>query len=81
RVAVLFESPKRLADFVEEARAAGLGRVGKAELAAVEPGFLAALAADDSRRAKVQVTIVGDDVYVVDASGRTAESPLHRATA
>ena len=79
RVAVLFESPKRLADFVEEARAAGLGRVARAELAAVDPGFLTALAADGSRRAKVQVTIVGDHVYVVDAAGRTAESPLHRA--
>lgn len=79
RVAVLFDSPRRLADFVEEARATGLARVAKAELAAVEPAFLAALAADDARRAKVQVTIVGDHVYVVDASGRTAESPLHRA--
>lgn len=80
RVAVLFDSPKRLAAFVEEAAAAGLARVGRAELAAVEPAFLAALAADDARRTKVSVTIVGDHVYVVDGAGRTAESPLHRGS-
>jgi uncharacterized protein YaeQ len=80
KVAVLFESPKRLEAFVEEARGLGLTRAGRAELAAVEPAFLSALAADDARRARVSVTIVGDHVYVVDASGRTAESPLHRAS-
>jgi uncharacterized protein YaeQ len=82
RVVVLFDSPKRLADFVEEAKAkgAGLTRAGRAELAAVEPAFLAALAADEARRAKVSVTIVGDHFHVVDAAGRTAESPIHRGS-
>lgn len=79
RVAVLFDSPKRLGAFVEEVRALGLTRAGRAELAAVEPAFLAALAADDARRAKVSVTFVGDHVYVNDASGRSNDSPLHRA--
>jgi uncharacterized protein YaeQ len=79
RVAVLFESPKRLEAFVEEVRASGLSRAGRAELAAVEPALLSALAADDARRAKVAVTIVGDHLYVVDAAGRALESPIHRA--
>ena len=79
RVAVLFESPRRMESFLEEARSNGLTRVGRAELAAVEPAFLAALAADDARRAKVSVTIVGDHFYVIDAAGRSLESPLHRA--
>jgi uncharacterized protein YaeQ len=80
RVAVLFESPKRLQAFVDEARSLGLTRAGRAELAAVEPAFLTALAADDARRAKVSVTIVGDHVYVVDAAGRANDSPLLRAS-
>jgi uncharacterized protein YaeQ len=78
RVAVLFDAPKRLQGFVEEVRALGLSRAGRAELAAVEPAFLASLAADDARRAKVSVTIVGDHVYVVDATGRSCDSPLLR---
>lgn len=80
KVAVLFESPKRMQTFVEEARAAGLSRVGRAELAAVEPAFLSALAADDARRVKASVTIVGDHLYVVDAAGRATDSPLLRAS-
>lgn len=79
KVAVLFESPRRMESFLEEARASGLTRVGRAELAAVDPAFLAALAADDARRAKVSVTIVGDHVYVNDAAGRSLETPIHRA--
>jgi uncharacterized protein YaeQ len=79
RVAVLFDSPKRLQDFVEEARARGLSRAGRAELAAVDGAFLTALAADGARRAKVSVTIVGDHFYVNDASGRALDSPIHRA--
>ncbi len=79
RVAVLFDSLKRLESFVEEARALGLTRAGRAELAAVDSTFLSALAADDARRAKVSVTIVGDHVYVIDAAGRALDSPIHRA--
>jgi len=79
KVAVLFESPKRLEAFVEEIRSLGLSRAGRAELAAVEPTFLAALAADGSRRAKVSVTIVGDHIYVIDAAGKAVDSPIVRA--
>jgi uncharacterized protein YaeQ len=79
RVAVLFESPRRMESFLEEARTNGLSRALKAELATVEPAFLAALAADDSRRAKVSVTIVGDHFYVNDAAGKAVDSPLLRA--
>ena len=71
--------PRRMESFLEEVRSSGLTRAGKAELAAVEPGFLTALAADEARRAKVSVTIVGDHVYVIDAAGRSLETPLHRA--
>ena len=80
RVAVLFESPKRLEAFVEEAKALGLTRAGRAELAAVEPALLASLAADDARRVKASVTIVGDHLYVNDAAGRTLDSPIHRSS-
>jgi len=79
RVAVLFESPRRMESFVEEARSSGLTRALRAELAAVDPTFLAALAADGARRAKVSVTLVGDHIYVNDSSGNSVESPLHRA--
>ena len=80
RVVVLFESPRRLEAFVEEARGAGLTRALRAELAAVEPAFLAALAEAESRRAKLQVTVVADHVYVIDAAGRAIDSPIHRAS-
>lgn len=79
RVAVLFDSPKRMETFLEEARSSGLSRALRAELAAVDPAFLSALAADESRRAKVAVTIVGDHVYVIDAAGKSLETPIHRA--
>jgi uncharacterized protein YaeQ len=79
RVAVLFESPRRMESFLEEVRSSVLTRAGKAEMAAVEPAFLTELAADEARRAKVSVTIVGDHVYVIDAAGRSIETPLHRA--
>jgi uncharacterized protein YaeQ len=62
RVAVLFESPQRLAAFCEEAR--GLTRLGKVELVAVDPALVAALAQGDERRARVTVTIAGDHFYV-----------------
>jgi uncharacterized protein YaeQ len=79
RVAVLFESPRRMESFLEEARTSGLSRALKAELATVEPAFLSALASDDARRAKVSVTIVGDHIYVNDAAGKAVDSPLLRA--
>ncbi len=77
RVAVLFESPRRLEAFVEEARARGLDRVGQAELAAVDPALLAALAAREDRRVKVSITLVADHLYV-DVAGETLDGPLTR---
>jgi uncharacterized protein YaeQ len=79
RVAVLFESPRRMESFVEEARTSGHPRALKAELAALEPAFLSALATDDSRRAKISVTIVGDHIYVNDAAGKAVDGPILRA--
>jgi len=78
RVAVLFESPRQMNDFVVAARAAGLTRLGRAELAAVDPALLAWLASVDERRARLSLTIVGDHLYV-EARGATCDGALHRA--
>lgn len=77
RVAVLFESPRRMAAFLAEAREGSLARVAQAELAAPEPALLAELAARDDRRIRASVTLVADHLYV-ERDGRTAEGPLHR---
>ena len=77
-VAVLFDSPRRMEAFVEEARAAGLGRLDRVALAAVDPALLAALAGSDERRAKISLTIVGDHLYV-ERDGRTVDGALARA--
>jgi uncharacterized protein YaeQ len=63
KVAVLFESPRRLDAFVAEARERRLGRLARAELAAVDPALLAWLSGHDDRRAKVGLTFVADHVY------------------
>jgi uncharacterized protein YaeQ len=76
-VAVLFESPRRMEAFLEEARALGLARLARAELAAVEPAFLAALARHDDRRVRAAITIVADHVYV-DVGGATLDGPIVR---
>ncbi len=78
RMAALFESPRRLAAFVEEARAAGLSRLGRVELLAVEPALLQALAAIPERRARVALTVSGDHLYL-ELGGRNLDGPLHRA--
>lgn len=78
-VAVLFDSPRRMEAFVEEARAAGLSRMSRVQLAAVEPGFLAELAAVEERRTRLSLTIVGDHLYV-ERDGRSFDGPLHRAS-
>jgi uncharacterized protein YaeQ len=78
-VAVLFESPRRLAAFLEEARAAGLSRIGRAELAAVDPALLASLAGLEDRRIRAAVTLVGDHLYV-EAGGAMLEGPLTRGS-
>lgn len=79
RVAVLFESPRRLEQFLVQARERGLGRVGRAELGAVDPALLAALAREEGRRIRATVTIVGDHVYV-DLGGTTVDGPIVRGS-
>jgi uncharacterized protein YaeQ len=78
RVAVLFESPRRMEDFLEEARAAGLTRLGRVELLSVEPALLAALASVEERRTRLSLTVSGDHLYL-EAGGLTLDGPLHRA--
>lgn len=76
-VAVLFDDPLRLEAFLEEARSEKLARVGKAELAAVDPQFLAQLARHEDRRAKLTLTWVGDHLYV-DRDGDSFDGPVTR---
>ncbi len=78
QVAVLFDSPARMASFVEEAVAAGLARMERVELCAVEPALLKALAAVEERRARLSLTVVSDHLYL-ERGGESLESPLHRA--
>lgn len=77
-VAVLFESPRRLEAFLAEARALGLDRLSRAELAAVDPALLAALAAREERRVRLSVTLVADHLYV-EVGGEMLEAPLTRS--
>jgi uncharacterized protein YaeQ len=79
RVAVLFESPRRLGAFLDEARGQGIARLASAELAALDPPLLTALAARDERRLRAGFTFVEGHLYV-DVSGQTLDGPLHRAT-
>jgi hypothetical protein len=65
--------------FVEAASKEGLSRLGRVELAAADPGLLAALATVDSRRTRLALTIVGDHLYV-DVAGRTLDGPITRAS-
>ncbi len=78
RVAALFESPARLEEFVSQARELGLTRLGGAELAAVDPAFLAALSSEEARRTRFSLTIVGDHLYV-ERGGRSLDGPLTRS--
>jgi uncharacterized protein YaeQ len=78
-VAVLFEAPRWMEAFVAEARAAGLARLGRVVLAAVDPPLLAALASVEERRTRFSLTVVGDHLYV-EREGRSLDGPLHRAS-
>jgi len=78
-VAVLFESPRRMEAFAAEAREAGLSRLGRVALAAVEPALLSALAAIEDRRVRLSLTIVGDHFYV-ERGGVALDGPLHRTS-
>jgi uncharacterized protein YaeQ len=77
RVAVLFDSPRRLDAFLDAARHEKLERLAQADLAALDPGFLAALAADDSRRVRATFTLVGDHVYA-EVGGKSFDGALVR---
>jgi uncharacterized protein YaeQ len=79
RVAVLFDGPRRMKAFVAEARERGLGRLSRAELAAVDPPLLAALSAHEDRRLKLQLTLVADHVYAT-VGDQSVDGPLHRAS-
>ena len=76
-LAVLFESPAKLQAFVDEAREAKLSRLARVELAAVDPELIRALAAQEQRRTKVTVTLVGDHFYV-ERAGENLEGALTR---
>jgi len=77
RIAVVFDSPERMDAFIAAGRDAGLGRLGRVELCAIDPELTSALAEVDERRTKVSVTFVGDQFYV-DRGGRTFEGALTR---
>ncbi len=77
RVAVLFDSPRRLDAFLAEAHDRRLDRLARAELAAVDPPLLAALSSKDDRRLRLSITLVADHLYV-DLAGETLDGPLHR---
>jgi uncharacterized protein YaeQ len=77
RVSVLFESPERQAAFLAEATTAKLNRLAKAELAAIDPDLLAALAAREDRRTKLTVTLT-DDHFYLDRDGDSFDGPLVR---
>ncbi|MFT3917562.1 MAG: YaeQ family protein [Anaeromyxobacteraceae bacterium] len=78
RVAVLFDGPRRLEAFVEEARAGGMKRLAQVELAALEPELLRALAAHDQRRVKATLTFVEGHLYA-EVDGEAVDGPLVRA--
>ncbi len=76
-VAVLFESPRRMAAFLAEARERGLARLAAAELAAVDPDLLRALCACEDRRIRLSLTLVADHLYA-ELAGRMHDAPLER---
>lgn len=77
RVAVFFESPQRMGAFVAAAQAEKLVKLARAELYAIEPALTAALAGRDERRAKLSVTIVGDQFYL-ERGGKSVDGALTR---
>ncbi len=77
RVAVLFDGPRRLEAFVAEAEQKGLSRLAQADLAAVDPPLLSALAQREERRLQAELTLVGDHLYL-SLGGESLDGPLHR---
>lgn len=79
KVSVLFESPERMAAFLEEAKAEKLSRLSKVHLASVDVELLEALGAQDARRIKASVTLVGDHFYL-DVGGTSLDGALTHGT-
>ena len=78
RVAVLFDSPRRMEAFVDEAQRAGLKRVAQVELAALPPDLLKALASHDERRVKGSLTFADGHLYA-EIEGVALDGALVRA--
>jgi uncharacterized protein YaeQ len=79
RVAVLFDGPRRMSAFIAEAEERGLGRLSRAELAAVDPPLLATLAAKDDRRIRCELTLADDHLYLA-VGAESLDGPLHRGS-
>lgn len=77
KVAVLFDGPRRMEAFIGEAAERRLARLEKAELAAVDPPLLEALARREDRRLEVELTLAGDHLYL-GVDGEHVDGPLHR---
>ena len=75
KVAVLFESPSRMEAFLGAAQEQAIGQLSAVRLAAVDSALLAELAAEESRRTQLSLTIVGDHLYI-DRGGRSLDGPL-----
>jgi len=76
-VAVLFDSPARMRAFEEEARGLSLPRLGRVELAAVDPRLLSWLAGVEERRARLSLTVVSDHLYL-ERGSETTDGPVSR---
>jgi uncharacterized protein YaeQ len=77
RVAVLFDSPRRMEAFLSEARSGRPERIAAAELAAVSEPVLRSLAAVEDRRVRLGLTLIDDHVYV-ELGGQSIDGPLVR---
>ena len=69
--------PEENVALIAEAEAKGLARLEKAELAAVDPPLLAALARREDRRLRCELTLSGDHLYLA-VNGEHLDGPLHR---
>ena len=75
RVAVLFDSARRLEAFLAEARTGRPERVARAVLAALPDDLLKALVLHDGRRQRLGLTLVDGHLYL-DLDGETLEGAL-----
>jgi uncharacterized protein YaeQ len=79
KVGVFFESPDKLAAFVEAGRKDACQRLVSAELTAVDPALIAALSQTDDRRSKASITIAGDHFYI-ECAGENRDGAAERVT-